>query len=68
MFRKMGIHAPMPVQEKKRSLRVAAFAVIAGIRMRNRQQSWAESERLREKLLNKAESMKTRSGGVGRMR
>ena len=68
MFRKMGIHAPVPVQEKKRSLRVAAFAVIAGIRMRKRQQSWAESEKLREKLLNKAESMKSRSGNMGRAR
>ena len=63
MFRKMGIHAAVPVQEKKRSLRSTALAIIAGIRMQKRQQAWAENDKLREKLLSKAESMKRRGSG-----
>lgn len=58
----MGIHVEVPAREKKPSIRTAAFAVIACLRMQKWQQDWAVHEKLRESLLKKWESMNREKG------
>lgn len=58
----MGIHVDVPVRERKPSIRTAAFAVIACLRMQKWRQDWAVHEKLRESLLKKLESMNAQKG------
>lgn len=47
----MGIKPEKPIRERKPSLKIAAFAVIATIRMKKMKDDWQVNLKVKEKLL-----------------
>lgn len=64
----MGITPDITIHERRPTLKAAALAVVASIRMRNFAASWAQSRKIQEQLKMKLESMRRtserRSGAI----
>lgn len=61
MLEEMGIKPDLSIRERKPSLRIAAYAVIATIRMRKMREDWQVSVKVKEKLLATLEQTRRRA-------
>ena len=58
LLSEMGVVPDISIHEKKRSFKAVALGVLAMVKMKRRQEEWAESKELQEKLLRKLSVMK----------
>ena len=59
LIEEMGITPDLRIRERKPSLRTAALAVMAILRMRRLQREWAGAAKVHESLVKKLEQMRT---------
>lgn len=58
----IGITPDATIREKKPSLRVIGFAVIASLRMQKMREAWAGNKKVQEALVKKFEGMRRGKG------
>jgi hypothetical protein len=61
----MGITPDITVHERRPTLKSAALAVIAAIRMQKFSNDWAQNRKIHDQLKQKLESMRRASGRRG---
>jgi len=64
----MGITPDVTVHERRPSLKSAALAVVAAIRMQRLAEAWAVNRKVQEQLKMKLESMRRAGKGRGGLR
>lgn len=61
LIEEMGIKPDIPQRKSKATLRTVGMAVIAMVRLKKMQLSWAASKKLQESLLRKLEQVRSTS-------
>ena len=62
LLEEMGITPDRTIREKKPSLRTVGWMVVATVRMKRMQESWAANRQLHQSLMKKLEEVRKRRG------